>query len=661
MLLAIAAVVPVLIFAALSATAVYLNRQNQLREEIVADAHRTSEAIDRELASAVDMAQSLAGLPQLDGVPEFEAFNEIARREQHRHPLWLTVNLLDPDGRRLTNSRGGSPATAVEPVSVRETVETARPVIGSIKKGPLEFGIPIRAPVIRDGRVVYVVTVVIRPGGIRDALLASRLSHDWIATVVDNSGRVVARTVNDQAFLGGAASPGALAARKAAPSGTYEGNTLEGISTVSAFWLSPTTGWSVHIGVPKELADAPLQRSIWLMVGGFAASVMLAGLFVALLVRELRLRRREAAAVEQSGRLEALGRLTGGVAHDFNNLLMIIQGSAEILQRQVKEARSVKALAAIRDATGRAAKLTRELLVFARGGTAEKAVVELGGAVAACLDFVREAAGAAVEVRADLDPAACPVDVDRVQLEVALLNLAVNARDAMPDGGVLVVATRRGERHVRLSVTDTGTGIAPEVVARVFDPFFTTKGPGAGTGLGLTQVYSFAKHSGGSAEVASRVGRGTSITISLPLTAEPIPATAAPAAALDHDGLTGRRILLVDDDREVRTLTAAHLRDRGAVVVEVAAAAEALARLETDGPFDAMVSDIAMPGAMNGLALAEIVRVKWPGMSIVLVSGYSASIAEAGRRGLPVLWKPYELDELTRLLNESLGRKAAAG
>ena len=658
-LLAIAAVAPLLIFAGLSATTVYLNRQTQLREQIVADAHRTSEAIDRELAAAVDDAQSLAGLPQLDGEPDLATFNEIARREQVRHPLWLTVNLANVEGRRLSNTRTLARGVAVELPSLQEAFRLARPVIGGVRKGPEEYGIPVRAPVIRNGRVAYVVTVVIRPGGIRDALLNSRLPKDWIATVVDTSGRVVARTRNDEAYLGRPASDAALAARRAASSGTYVGKTLEGVDTVSAFWLSPTTGWSVHIGVPDNLANAPLQRSFLIMVGGFTASVLLAALFVALLVRELRLRRREAAVLEQSGRLEALGRLTGGVAHDFNNLLMIIQGSAEILQRQVKEARALRALSAIRDATGRAAKLTRELLVFARGGTAEKAVVELGGAVNDCLDFMREAVGPSIEVKAEIEPEPCAVDIDRVQLEVALLNLAVNARDAMPGGGTITVSTRRGEREVRLTVADTGEGIPPDVAARVFDPFFTTKGPGAGTGLGLTQVYSFSKHSGGTAEVASRSGRGAAIVLTLPLTSQPIPAPPSASAGPDYDGLFGRRILLVDDDREVRTLTATHLRDRGADLVEVAAAAEALARLETDGPFDAMVSDIAMPGAMNGLALAEVVRVKWPGVSIVLVSGYSVSIAEAGRRGLPVLWKPYELDELTRLLNESLGRKAA--
>ena len=652
-LLAIAAIAPLVLFAGFSASVFYRQRQDDLKVQAVADARRVSEAVDRELAANIDAAETLAALPHLDGPLDVTGFNQIAAREQHRHPLWLTVILLDPKGNRLVNSGSGKLGPALDIDSALLAARTGRPVVGNIRQGPPEFGIPIRAPAVRNGKVVAVVSIVMRPGGMRDALLTPRLPASWITTVIDGSGKVTARSRSDSTSLGRTASKAALQARAAAQSGVYNGRTIEGIETLSAFWKSPTTGWSVHVGIPKAEFEAPLHRSIWFTVLGSLASLLLASLFVALLLREIGLRRREAAVIEQSGRLEALGRLTGGVAHDFNNLLMVIQGSTEMLERRLKSERAEKPIAAIKDATGRAAKLTRELLVFARGGSAEQAAVDLNTTIENFLDSMVQAVGPGVAVTLDLDPEAGAVMVDRVQLEVALLNLAVNARDAMPEGGRLMVSTRREGKGVALSVADSGVGIPEDVVARIFDPFFTTKAPGAGTGLGLTQVYSFAKHSGGAVAASSKPGKGTTISLKLPGTDVRV-ADPPPPADQSEGRLSGRRVLLVDDDVQVRSLTAAYLQDQGADVAQAGSAADGLARLDGGGRWDVVVSDIAMPGEMNGLAMAKAVRSKWPKLPIVLVSGYSASIGEAGDFGLPVLWKPYELAELAAAIGKVL-------
>jgi signal transduction histidine kinase len=654
--------VPVLVFAGLAALSAYRHQQTELRDVAVADARRLSEAIDRELSADLDAAQALATLPQLDNLDNLGGFEEIARRQLARHPLWLTVLLLDPQGRRMINSRTATrlgPATDM--ASIPAVVATRRPVIGNIAMGLKEYGIPVRVPVVRDGEMTAILTVVIRPDGLSETLLGLRLPSSWISTVIDNGGRVVARSRNAKAYVGGPASAAALAARAHESSGTYEGLTLEGIPTVSAFWKSPVYGWSVHIGMPKAGFEAPLRRSLLVTTVGFTLSLLLAGLFLALLIRELALRRREAAAVEQSQRLEALGRLTGGVAHDFNNLLMIIQGNAEILQRRGLVAAAERPLAAIREATARAARLTRELLIFARGGQAEPVVVELNATLRDFLGAVQQAVGSSVEVSTVFDENACPVEVDRVQLELAVLNLAVNARDAMAEGGVLVLATRRIPGFVQLTVSDTGPGVPEAIRSRVFDPFFTTKPQGSGTGLGLTQVYSFAKHSGGSVDLENRPGRGLSVILRLPAAQrDASPSVALPPTAAHARPLAGRRVLVLDDNPDVRDVTVTYLREHGVEVLEASTAEEGLVVLEQGG-VEVVVSDIVMPGPEGGLFLAETARRRWPGLPVLLVSGYSASIAEAAAHGFRVLRKPYELSELGRLLAELLGPPGATG
>ena len=660
-LLAIAAAVPVLVFGGVSALVVFQRQQSELRSQAVDDARHLSELIDRELVADVDAAEALAALPVLDPPQDLATFQEVARREMVRHPDWRTVILLDPQGRRLTNSR--EPARlgpALDPGSIAAAA-AGRSVVGAIAKGPDAFAIPVRAPVIRDGKVSAIVTIAAQPDAFASVLAAAHTSPDWIVVVIDDAGRVVARTHNSGAFLGVRASAAALQARATGQSGIYDGYTLDGVQTVSAYWKSPAFGWSVHIGIPRAAFEAPLRRQIAYTGFGFALSLLLAALFLSLLLRELRLRRDEAAAQEQSHRLEALGRLTGGVAHDFNNLLMIIQGNAETLQRRLKVEAAERPLAAIRDATARAAKLARELLIFARGGQAETTVLDLSTILAEFIGELRQAVGERVEISADLDPQAGAIDVDRVQLELAVLNLAVNARDAMPGGGSLSIATRRlDDGRVQLTVADNGAGIPEAIRSRVFEPFFTTKPAGAGTGLGLTQVYGFVRHAGGGVGLDSKVGRGAAFTLTFPPARRAAPAipVADAVAPLAANSLAGRRILLLDDNSDIRDLTAGFLRDEGATVEAFADAAGALTVLEAGRSFDAVVSDIVMPGELDGLGLAEAVRQRSPDLPILLVSGYSASLADAAARGFPVLRKPYPLADLAAALCGVLHRPA---
>ena len=664
-LLAIAALIPIMLFAAVSAFRSLERERAQLSDRAVADARRVSEAIDQEIAADIDDARSLAAQPALDGAMDLKAFGEIARREQVIHPLWRTVIVALPDGERIFNSR--SPASigpAVEPASLKRVVERGQPTVGSLAKA-IDWAVPVRAPVIREGKVRGVVTVVISPAGMKDVIARTRIPADWITSVVDSSGKVVARTHKEAEFIGKPASPRALAARERSSGGLYDGRTLEGVATVSAFWRSPVTGWSAHIGIPKSLFEAPLRRSIAFTVVGSITSLALTALFAAGLWRETRRRRTEAFAFERAQRMEALGRLTGGVAHDFNNLLMIIQGNAEILGRRIADPRATGPLDAIKQATERATRLTRELLTFARGGSPARVEIDINDAIVSFLGSLRQAVGSQIEVRTLLEPHLPPVSLDRVQFELALLNMAVNARDAMPDGGILTLNTRRpAPDRVELTVSDTGAGIAPQHLVEIFDPFFTTKPVGAGTGLGLTQVYGMVRQAGGSIDVQRRAGKGTAFVLRLPAATgkrpaavPPAPVAAAPATPRktrsSRKAKTGAHILLADDNEAVRTVTAAYLRERGHTVTEAGDAEEALAVLSR-GDTAALVSDIVMPGERDGVALAAEVRRRRAGLPIVLVSGYAASAADARAHGFTVLQKPYALDTLAELLDQAL-------
>jgi PAS domain S-box-containing protein len=354
----------------------------------------------------------------------------------------------------------------------------------------------------------------------------------------------------------------------------------------------------------------------------------------------------------ESQKLDALGQLTGGVAHDFNNLLMIISGSLHTLRKAVgDDPKCQRAISAIEAATKRGASLTSQLLTFARRQSVNPQTVD----VAERLDAVREvldtAVGSAVTLQFNVDPGVWPVMVDVAEFETALVNLVINARDAVIGSGVITISahndTPDGEArtgHVAISVKDTGAGIAPDVLGKIFDPFFTTKPIGKGTGLGLSQVHGFAHQAGGTVKVASELGKGTRITILLPRK-EPAPA-AEDANAVEIGG--SGTVLLVEDNPEVASVSAGLLEQLGYTVRRVANAEAALREIELDG-VDLVFSDIVMPGKMDGLGLARHLKAVRPGLPILLASGYSDA-ALSVRGDFPILRKPYEIHELSQAI-----------
>jgi two-component system, NtrC family, sensor kinase len=379
-------------------------------------------------------------------------------------------------------------------------------------------------------------------------------------------------------------------------------------------------------------------------------------------------RKRAEEALRHSQRMEAVGQLTGGVAHDFNNLLMVVGGAAEKLRRTFSDPRAVKPLEMIATAVKRGRNLTSHLLSFARRQTLEAIVIDLAEILPNLAEMLKRSLRGDIEIRTRAEDGSCRVCVDQGELELALLNLGVNARDAMPDGGVLSLSIRRAALSggsdvdglqgdfLVMELTDTGLGIPPEALSRVFDPFFTTKSVGKGTGLGLSQVYGFAKQSGGAATIRSKPGHGTTVSVYLPATDAPVHAEQKPAAIDDKTGSKKGTVLLVEDSDEVAAVSAEYLEQLGYGVDHAANGSDALRKLQGRQPYAFVLSDILMPGSVAGLDLAWIVRLHHAEIPILLVTGYSDKAQQAVHDGFPVVRKPYDLEILSKAIHE-LGPK----
>jgi PAS domain S-box-containing protein len=367
---------------------------------------------------------------------------------------------------------------------------------------------------------------------------------------------------------------------------------------------------------------------------------------------ELRLEQMQKQLAEAQ-KLDALGQLTGGVAHDFNNLLMIISGSLHTLKRGASDDQKMqRSIAAIENATRRGAALTSQLLTFARRQSVNPEAINVGERIEAIRQVLDTGVGSAVWLAFDVAPNTWPVIIDIGEFETALVNLVINARDAMPSGGTITISA--GNRtlgdgpnpgdFVAISVSDTGLGIAPDILSKIFDPFFTTKPVGKGTGLGLSQVHGFAHQAGGTILVDSELGMGTKVTILLPRQ-QGAPQPQA-EETVEHGG--SGTVLLVEDNPDVASVSRNLLEQLGFNVCPVADADAALREIER-GHIDLVFSDIVMPGRLDGLGLARRLREIRPDLPVLLATGYSD--AAAGVRGdFPILRKPYEIHQLSKAI-----------
>ena len=391
-------------------------------------------------------------------------------------------------------------------------------------------------------------------------------------------------------------------------------------------------------------------------------------------VREAELEAAEA-ALRQSQKMESLGQLTGGLAHDFNNLLTGITGSLELMQLRVSEGRVRdldRYLIAAQGAAKRAAALTHRLLAFARRQTLDPKATDINRLIAGIEEMIRRTVGPQIVLEVAGGSGLWSAMVDAHQLENALLNLCINARDAMPEGGRLTIGTANSAidpvlaqaldlpagPYLTISVADTGTGMSDEVVKRAFDPFFTTKPLGAGTGLGLSMVYGFARQSGGHIRIESEVGRGTTLSLFLPRhvgDAEAVTEVAwpSPEAGAPHE----ETVLIVDDEPTVRMLIAEVLQDMGYPSMEAQDGASGLKVLQSDARVDLLITDVGLPGGLNGRQVADAARHLRPGLKVLFITGYAENaVVGAGGldSGMEVLTKPFSLDALSARIGEML-------
>jgi signal transduction histidine kinase/DNA-binding response OmpR family regulator len=360
------------------------------------------------------------------------------------------------------------------------------------------------------------------------------------------------------------------------------------------------------------------------------------------------------AALRQSMKMEAIGQLTGGLAHDFNNLLTAVVGNLDLIRRRSVEQNIRKWAENAFKAAERGSKLTSQLLAFSRTQKLDTTAIDLNGLISGMKEMLNQSLGASVTVELELAPGLPPAIADTNQLELAILNLSLNARDAMPDGGKLTIATASAKdaKLVTVSVSDTGTGMPPDVVSRAFDPFFTTKPTGKGTGLGLSQVYGIVRASGGEVTIDSKVGRGTTITLRLPVASQSI-------TAETHDDTAAARakknekLLLVDDDADVRDIVSHVLTELGYNVREAESGQEAIAALAEFDP-DLLVVDFAMPN-MNGAEVVTAARSRNANLKILFLSGYAdTAVLESAVGHAPLLHKPFRPAELAASVRAAL-------
>ena len=425
---------------------------------------------------------------------------------------------------------------------------------------------------------------------------------------------------------------------------------------------------SVYLRTSIEPLSARLTR-----YGGIGIVVIMAALLIAILGasnakakatnRELQdqivARERAETALRQAQKLEALGQLTGGVAHDFNNLLMAASSGLELMERTSNPERQGQLKKGVRDALDHGARLTHHLLAFSRQSPVQTEVISVADRIDQLAELLHHSLRENISVSFDIPGDVWPIEVDASQFDIAVLNIAVNARDAMPTGGEIVISARNlaagldGKDAVQLRIEDEGTGMSAEAAEKAFEPFFTLKDVGQGTGLGLSQVYGFTRSAGGSAAIASELGAGTIVTLTFPRSAPAPAATAtepvqAPAVRIDH-----KCVLLVEDDASLSDFVGQMLEELGSTVIR-ARSAQAGLRAFAGARVDLAISDMVMPGSMDGLALARRLREKDDRLPIVLMTGYSAAAADAAAEGFVVLRKPFTFETLAAQLSSAI-------
>jgi len=612
----------------------------------------------RDGMAAVDM---ITQSPAFDGTLDVPRFQMLASRIRTSQSAWHILSVADPAGHRLVDVPvpiGGMPGgSVVDRTSLDQAVATRRPVVGNVVRGPRGgFAFAIRAPVIRTGRVRYVVSAVVTTDTVSPLLRFRALPPGWRVAVVDGAGNVVASSAANSIAIGQRVSESGLQSRRGKGPRFYNFQRHDGTYAVGTWAPIEGTNWSANVSAPASAFSGPVRQALMLLTVAGIACLLLMALLVKLLWRELAQYRAREIAEIQGQRMEALGRLTGGVAHDFNNLLTPILGGLDLVRRRVgDDPRLLRQIDAAIASAERARALVSRLLSFARRQTLSQTDIDLAQMLDDLRELLAQAAGTTNRIDIQVSPGVPIIHADRTQLELAILNLAINARDAMPEGGRIRVtasalAVDEGQelpsgRYAAIAVADEGYGMDKETLRRAIDPFFTTKAADKGTGLGLSMVHGFAAQSGGMLRIESKPGEGTVATILLPAGTGAVPKQERESAAA---GTGAGRLLLVDDEEAVRSATAAMLTEAGYKLMEASSADEALLILKQE-EVDAVLTDYVMPGRSGADLIRELRRTR-PGMPILLITGY-ADAAQDVPSDVGRLAKPYRSAELVEAVN----------
>lgn len=690
-----------------------------------------SMVVDRELSQRAAIARLLSMSAMLDTAPAVSKDQLSYFDSQARHALqglggW--VELRSEQGLLLSTryppGMPGQPqAGASAPAPALAETEQVAPLARDPANG--EWRASVVAPVRRAERTVLNLAVTILPIELQQIVDHQHLPQGWVATVMDGQGVVVARYPGGSSYIGKTSPPDLRAQIGAKREGLFQSNSLDGEPITGYFSTSPQ-GWTFVTAVPRSQLSGHVPGAVMqlLLVGAVLLGVAIFGArwlsrrivepVVALKDMAERMQAGlpvhadptgieecdkvanalEAAAYAQqrargelerrvndaiartrdaeqrashNQRVEALGRLTGGVAHDVNNLLGVISNSAYLIERRNDGQVDISSpLAATMRAVEAGRRLTQHLLRFAGRHATRPERVDLVSTLPELRELLGIVLGKRIAVEVKVAPDTQAVVVDAGELELALINLALNARDALPKGGHLWLEASNAEAndttdlpagdYVLITVTDDGIGIADEVANRAFEPFFTTKATGLGSGLGLSQVHGFCTEAGGLARIAGTPGLGTAVSLILPAAraAAPAPMRQRPAGA---DAMAGLRVLVVEDNESLGDVTAALLSSYGCQVELARSAEQALPHFNgSEPPFDVVLSDIVMPGGMDGVTLARQLRQRYPQLPLVLISGFSNVRPAEGE--FTVLGKPCSPDDLVNALRQAVAAKA---
>ena len=748
LLLVLAILLPAFIGAAVAVAYVYVEQQESQERVMAETGRAFALLIDNEMRHQEGILRTLAASPALaagdmaefraharraaEGVDAVAILYDMAGKTvlNTRRPLGLAVPGRDPSNLPDLVRRYGAANTLVSDIFYAPPVR--------------RYDFMMQVPVRIDGQLRHYLLLGLDVGNVQQLLTRQHFPDTWLATVVDRNGRIVARSREPARYVGTLLREGT---RKRLDASTdaqvLDSQTLDGIPVRSLVSTVPNIGWKVLINIPTaEIRQVPLKAAALLaaimsvlLVLAMAAGRWFANRATAPIEylgrcadrlgngeevpyhpqgleeidnvarrmteaskqigraqRELEQRVSEAirateqaqGALLQGQRLESLGRLTAGIAHEFNNLLQTLTTALQLAAMQAKEPNLQRLIDTCKRTVTRATTLTGQLGSFGRVQEGRLVTVDTAAQLESALQLIRGAVAESIAIDTAFDSRLWPVRVEPLQFDLALLNLAINARDAMGGSGRLRICARNvalatlaappeglapGD-YLQLSVSDDGVGMAPEVMARALDPFFTTKSPGQGTGLGLPQAYAFATQAQGLLTLHSTPGKGTRVHIYLPRAhgADPVaPGAAAPdvvappphqpfeTGAAAMPAAAGVSVLFVEDDVLVREAVVEALGAAGFAVRVAVSGDDALAQLDGGQAVDIVFSDIVMPGSVSGIDLATAIRERWPALPVVLATGYTER--RVSIPGVKILAKPYDVEQLVGLLGRLSGRR----